>query len=191
LFYFKLKLLVQILIFLAILPFFIPTAFTFTMSLCVACHTVTGIILVAVVAVRFSSTPNNPVHPCKSQLPGQSSYRFSNDQRSGTYSVAMTLGGASIATGEPVRNEKIPRSQQRSEVVEHISRQLQDAAEQGAAGPIISISNFLNHISGGPKNPKTNMNAMRLLIEKRCAPAAAVGNQEDAVLLRSSDVRFC
>jgi hypothetical protein len=103
----------------------------------------------------------------------------------------MTLGGASIATGEPVRNEKIPRSQQRSEVVEHISRQLQDAAEQGAAGPITSISNFLNHISDGPKNPKTNMNAMRVLIEKRCAPAAAVGNQEDAVLLRSSDVRFC
>ena len=107
----------------------------------------------------------------------------------------MTLGGASIATGEPVRNEKIPRSQQRSEVVEHISRQLQDAAEQGAAGPIISISNFLNHLSDGPKNPKTNMNAMRLLIETRCAragaPAAAVGHQEDAVLLRSSDVRFC
>ena len=143
----------------------------------------------------FLQHPTTPRPPCNSQLPGQPSYRFSIDQRSGTYSVAITLGGASVATGEPVRNEKIPRSQQRSEVVEHISRQLQDAAEQGAAGPISSISNFLNHLSDGPKNPKTNMNAMRLLIETRCAragaPAAAVGHQEDAVLLRSSDVRFC
>jgi hypothetical protein len=109
----------------------------------------------------------------------------------------MTSAGSSIATGEPVRNDKIPRSQQRSEVMEHISRQLQDAAEKGAAGPIVSISNFLDHLRQGPKNPKTNMNAMRLLIETRCARAnaastlaGAVGHQEDAVLLRSSDVRL-
>jgi hypothetical protein len=53
----------------------------------------------------------------------------------------------------------------------------------------------LNKISDGTRNPRTNMNAMRSLVDSRRAhPDSAVGfpgPDEDAVLFRSGDVRAC
>jgi hypothetical protein len=113
---------------------------------------------------------------------------------------AMASGPLSLAVGEPIRNEKIPKSQQRSAVLQSVAPQLRDAAERGAAAPIASISDFLSSLSEGAKNPKANMNAMRLLIETRQtrpkdaqSPASAArdaARDEDAVLFRSGDVRF-
>ena len=98
------------------------------------------------------------------------------------------------AAWRPVRNEKIPRSQQRSAIKEGVAMQLQDAAERGSAASILSISNFLKNISDGAKNPKANLNAMRVLVQtKQARPDAAlgaIGGGEDVVLLRSGDVRL-
>ncbi len=112
--------------------------------------------------------------------------------RVGLKSLSMATVVCSAAAGDPVRNEKIPRSQQRSAIKEGVAMQLQDAAERGSAASILSISNFLKNISDGAKNPKTNLNAMRVLVQTRQArpdaASGAVGGGEDVVLLRSGDV---
>ncbi len=105
----------------------------------------------------------------------------------------MAARGISVPAGDPVRNEKIPRTQQRSAANESVAMQLREAAEKGSSASIVSISNFLKNLSEGSKNPKTNMNAMRQLIETRHArsdsKSSAISCNEDVVLLRSGDVR--
>jgi hypothetical protein len=102
----------------------------------------------------------------------------------------MASVGSTVAIGEPVRNEKIPRAQQRSHsaAIEGVAQQLRDASERGSSASITSINNFLRNLSEGAKNPKTNMNAMRVLIESRQAQPETASVVENAVLLRSGDV---
>jgi hypothetical protein len=100
----------------------------------------------------------------------------------------MASGGPPVATGQPIRNEKIPKSQQRSVILESVACQLRDAAQVGASASIASICNFLNKISDGTRNPRTNMNAMRNLVD---SAVGFPGPDEDAVLFRSGDVRAC
>ncbi len=109
--------------------------------------------------------------------------------------LGMAARDVSVPAGDPVRNEKIPRTQQRSAANESIAMQLREAAEKGSSASIVSISNFLKNLSEGSKNPKTNMNAMRQLIETRQtrsdSKSSTISCNEDVVLLRSSDVRWC
>jgi hypothetical protein len=100
----------------------------------------------------------------------------------------MESVGSSIVSNEPVRNEKIPRAQQRALAADGVAQQLRDAAERGASASIASISNFLTNLSDSAKNPKTNMNAMLTLIQTRQTRAQTTPSDENAVLLRSSNV---
>jgi hypothetical protein len=109
-------------------------------------------------------------------------------QTSRVRSVVMASVGSTVAVGEPVRNEKIPRAQQRSASIEGVAQQLRDASERGSSASITSINNFLRNLSEGAKNPKMNMNAMRVLIESRQAQPETASVDENAVLLRSGDV---
>lgn len=102
----------------------------------------------------------------------------------------MASVGSSVAAGEPVRHEKIPRAQRRESAAAHHSR---DAADKGASASIASITDFLNNLSDGAKNPKANMNAMRALVQAKQSQSEAASSDANVVLLRSGDVRpiFC
>jgi hypothetical protein len=143
-----------------------------------------------------------PCLPCSTRhrlyhlLCQQNNQAVKNLRNSGRVSLnqlRMAARGISVPAGDPVRNEKIPRTQQRSAANESVAMQLREAAEKGSSASIVSISNFLKNLSEGSKNPKTNMNAMRQLIETRHArsdsKSSAISCNEDVVLLRSGDVR--